>query len=198
VTFTVTTEYPWEGRVVVTMVGSTTTGAWDLALRVPQWAPGLVATLNGDPIEPVVTAGWLTVHSNWIAGDQVIVDLLLTPQFIQADARVDADRGALALQRGPLVYCLEAADNQNCLLDDVVVDPGAGTQVVDADPALGPVAAIRLRGSVRPAHDRPWWPYRTLEAGPAEPGEDTAFTAVPYFAWGNRGPGAMRVWLPYL
>ena len=123
--------------------------------------------------------------------------LPLEPRFTVADPRLDAARGAVAVEYGPLVYCLEAVDNPGYRLDDLTVDTVVMPEVVPVDGPLGAIATIRTGGRVRPRTAASWWPYRPARA-PAgdEPKESVALTAVPYYTWGNREPGAMRIWLP--
>ncbi|MGI3779197.1 MAG: glycoside hydrolase family 127 protein, partial [Janthinobacterium lividum] len=109
----------------------------------------------------------------------------------------DADRASVALERGPLVYCFESVDNPGHRLDDVVLDPAAAVEVVTTDQALpGEVVTLAASGRVRPRPTEGWWPYTDTSA--AAPGAAAAvqLTAVPYYVWGNRAEGAMRIWTP--
>ena len=137
------------------------------------------------------------VGRQWNDGDEVVLVLPLEPRFTVADPRLDAARGAVAVEYGPLVYCLEAVDNPGHRLDDVAIDTAVAPEVVPADGPLQGVASIRIAGRVRPRTDASWWPYRSAGASTGdEPGQSVPLTAVPYFSWGNRGPGAMRIWVP--
>jgi len=196
----VETEYPWQGRVRVTAEAVPGT-AFALALRIPHWAAGPSLQVNGEAVDPEVRDGWLRVEREWSAGDDVVLDLPLDVRFTAADPRVDVNRGCLAIERGPLVYCLEAVDNPGHRLDDVVLDP-SGATTVEPHPGLVPgLTRIRAGGAVRADRPRSWWPYRSTgdrDADGDEPagGAATTLTAVPYFSWGNRDEGAMRVWIP--
>ncbi len=196
----VETEYPWQGRIAVT-IESTPDQAWGLSVRVPHWAGGATCAVNGSPVDARAEAGWLTVHRSWAVDDEVVVDLPLDVRFSSSDPRVDVNRGAVALERGPLVYCLEAVDNPGHRLDDVLIDTAAAPSVEQID-ALGGIATIRAEAAIRPRTSEVWWPY-TDAADPdaADPGADAGagsatLTAVPYFTWGNREEGAMRIWIP--
>jgi DUF1680 family protein len=114
-----------------------------------------------------------------------------------AEPRRDATRGAVAVEYGPLVYCLEAVDNPGHRLDDLTVDTAVAPKVRPVDGTLGGAATIRTAGRVRPRTSASWWPYSLADA-PAgdESGESVPLTAVPYCTWGNREPGAMRIWVP--
>ena len=104
---------------------------------------------------------------------------------------------AVAVEYGPLVYCLEAVDNPGHRLDDLTIDTAVAPEVVPTDGPLQGIASIRIEGRVRPRTGASWWPYRPADAPTGDkPGQSVPLTAVPYFTWGNRGPGAMRIWVP--
>jgi len=104
----VATDYPWDGAVQI-VVESGPDQPWALGVRVPHWADGVTATVNGHRVAQTPAAGWLSITRTWAAGDELLLELPLAVRFTRADPRVDADRGAVALERGPLVYCLEAS-----------------------------------------------------------------------------------------
>lgn len=156
----VETGYPWRGRVEVEVV-ATRPGPWTLSLRVPAWCEGARLAVNGEQVDAA------PVRRVWSAGDRVVLDLPLAPRLTAPHPRVDAVRGCLAIERGPLVYCLEEADAPGADLADVVLDPDAPLGETERPDLLGGVVTVEAQA-----------------------------TAVPYFAWANRGPGAMRVWIP--
>jgi uncharacterized protein len=192
----VTTDYPWDGTVTIRLAEAPA-GPWELALRVPHWAEQPRLTINGTAVDSAPADGWWVVGRQWHADDEVVLLLPLEPRFTVADPRLDAARGAVAVEYGPLVYCLEAVDNPGHRLDDLTVDTAVAPKVASVDGTLGAAATIRTAGRVRPRTGASWWPY-SLAGAPArdELGESVALTAVPYYAWGNRGPGAMRIWVP--
>ena len=120
-TLSVTTEYPWEGQVRI-VIDSAPGEEWGLGVRVPHWAESASVQVNGEPATAEPEDGWLTVTRTWAAGDEFVLDLPLDVRFTYADPRVDAARGSVALERGPLVYCLEAVDNPGQRLDDIIID----------------------------------------------------------------------------
>ena len=129
------------------------------------------------------------VGRQWNDGDEVVLVLPLEPRFTVADPRLDAARGAVAVEYGPLVYCLEAVDNPGHRLDDLTIDTAVAPEVVPTDGPLQGVASIRIGGRVRPRTGASWWPYRPADASTGDkPGQSVPLTAVPYFSWGNRGP----------
>jgi DUF1680 family protein len=179
----VDTGYPWSGAVTV-RVEEATGGPWRIALRVPAWADGAVLAY-GD-LRRRVGPGYAVMERDWRPGDELRLDLPLAPRWTRPDPRVDAVRGCIAAERGPLVYCAESVDQgEDARLDDVAVDASAPPADHGPNGRLG--GAMTLRCAARP-----------LRAG-GEPGQHpgaTPLTLVPYHLWGNRGPAAMRVWLP--
>jgi DUF1680 family protein len=162
----VDTGYPWTGDVVVRVEEADGT-PWRISVRVPAWADG--AVLVHDDRRRPVAPGYAMVESVWRAGDELRLELPVGPRWTRPDRRVDAVRGCVALERGPLVYCLESVDQRaGADLGDIAVD-------ASGEPSERP-ADQRLNGAVA-----------------AEAGD---LTFIPYYAWGNRGPSTMRVWVP--
>lgn len=180
----VVTGYPVDGEVVV-RVTEAPEGPWTLALRVPAWAAGS-ATVDGEPA--VVEDGAVRVRRELAVGDEVRLVLPVAPRVTVPDGRIDAVRGCVAVERGPVVLCAESVDLPGgAAVDTLRVDAGA-TAVEDGDGA-------RVRARLVPADGgADGWPYG--EAGAAGSGEPVDVRLVPYHSWANRGPSTMRVWLP--
>jgi DUF1680 family protein len=193
------TDYPWQGDVKLRM--EETNGApWQLRLRIPEWSATVRVAINGQPVEqPALEQGYLVLGRMWQPGDEVELALAMEPFLVEAHPRVDAVRGSVALQRGPLVYCLEGIDHPHLDIMDVRLDTTAPlTAVWHDDLAPGGLMAIRAAGY---ALDRAEWNgrlYRRVNRRNNEPRQPVTLTAIPYFAWANRGSGAMRVWIPGL
>jgi len=195
VAFSVETDYPWNGDVRIT-IDDTDGADWELALRVPGWCPGATISLNGEAVEGQhAGSAYAAVERAWQVGDVIELHLAMDPRFTAPNPRIDAVRGSIAVERGPLVYCLEAVDQAEVDLLDVSVDPGvemAGTWQADL---LDGVVTVQIPGNVAEQGD--WEGVLYLPAGaPAQTTRPVTLTAVPYYAWANRGPGAMRVWIP--
>ena len=175
------TDYPWDGRIELTV---TTDAPLTLSLRVPSWCQDV--RLDGEPVE---SDGYVRVRRDWSAGVTVTLDLAMTPRVVRPHPRIDAVRGCVAITRGPLVYCVEQADlPAGVTLEDVRIDPAAPV-AVDRLPDV-PVA-LKVGGAVEPPTSDQLYPTSA-----EDPGEPVTLTAVPYFLWGNRTPGPMRVWIP--
>jgi uncharacterized protein len=191
------TEYPWNGSVSIT-VAETSGGEWTLRLRVPGWCERYRLAIAGTPVEQAVGPdGYLALTRDWRSGDTIVLDLELAPALIAPHPRLDAVRSCLALQRGPLVYCLESHDQPAGVdLLDVALDPHAPLHA-DWNPDLfGGAMLLRAGGW---ALDPGGWDgqlYRPLNHGDAPPGRPLTLTAIPYYTWANRGPSSMRVWIP--
>ena len=142
----VETSYPWSGSVAVE-VGSSTDAEWTLSLRIPAWARA--ATVDG---EPVAAGEYATLTRRWRAGDRVVLELDVSPRLTAPNPRIDAVRGCVALERGPIVYCVEQHDlPAGADLADVALD--AAADPVDGGPVaqLGGLPGVSLAGVLRDA-----------------------------------------------
>ncbi|HYJ74326.1 MAG TPA: beta-L-arabinofuranosidase domain-containing protein, partial [Kineosporiaceae bacterium] len=199
VRISVETEYPWDGLVRI-RIADAPEAPWCLALRVPAWAEGATVRVRGEE-QPAAAGTYVRLTRSWRPGDVVELSLPMTVRFVEADERVDAVRGCVAIERGPLVFAVEHVDQADgVVVDDLRLDP-AGPASADHRPdLLDGVTVVTARGRALPhaPHGRPYPPART-EASPdgrVDEGTDVEVTAVPYFSWANRGIGPMRVWLP--
>ena len=194
VVLSVETDYPWSGDVVIT-VDKTDGSAWELALRVPGWCPGATVAVSGEPVGEYRGGVYATVERAWRPGDTVVLRLSMAPRFMAPNPRIDAIRGSVAVMRGPLVYCLESVDQPDVDLLDVTVDPGSAMATTWEPDLLDGVMTVKIPGKVMAQAD--WEGELYLPEGSAETeGRPVTLTAVPYYAWANRGPGEMRVWIP--
>lgn len=194
------TDYPWHGTIALTVEETPADRPWTLSLRIPQWC-GAYRIRSGDTVydqtDAPVTDGWLRLERTWVPGDRVVLELALEPRLTAADPRVDAVRGCVAIERGPLVYCLEEVDHPGGGLDDTVLDTTRPLAVKHRPDLLGGVTTVVAAGHRRHIADAGWWPYRTAGTADAPPADaPLELTAIPYYAWANRQDGSMRVWLP--
>ncbi|MGN9840146.1 glycoside hydrolase family 127 protein [Nonomuraea sp. H19] len=184
------TRYPWGGRVAVT-VREAPPHPVELALRVPEWAEG--AALDG---RPVAAGGYARTRRVFRPGDQVLLELPMTARLLTAAPQVDATRGCVAVARGPLVYAIEQADQPpGVILEDIRIDPSAPLRPEHRPDLLDGVTVLHTEGLV--VAGEPATPYPRY-GRPAAAARATPVTLIPYFAWANRGPHAMRVWIPTL
>ncbi|MEV6813266.1 beta-L-arabinofuranosidase domain-containing protein [Micromonospora sp. NPDC051296] len=185
---TVATDYPHDDEIRV-RIDSDDERPWALSLRVPGWAAqGATLTVDGDtrPVGP----GVVTERRTWRRGDEVVLSLPMAPRFSYPDARIDAVRGCVAVERGPLVFALESVDVPGIeTVDELCVDTSQPPRLVDGR------VIVRCRRGRPHDHD---WPYRTdsAESAPVAGEQLDEVPLVAYHAWANRGPSTMRVWLP--
>jgi uncharacterized protein len=205
----VSTGYPWDGQVSVRIGTAPGTGC-GLALRVPSWAQAPQVTVNGEPVPADPDgAGYLVITRHWAPGDVLAFTLALPPRLTFPHPRIDALRGCVALERGPLVYCFEQADQPSDSgdLDQVALNvstPHQGTTLRERQttlPGVGRTILIDAEATRRAAAAPPTgWPYPAQPAemadGHATASTPVTATALPYFQWDNRDGRPMRVWLP--
>jgi DUF1680 family protein len=176
----VTTAYPWQGEVRIRVVSSPAE-PWGLALRQPAWCQHAAVTGTH-----VTQNGYLRSRRTWAPGDEITLTLDMPVQVIAAHPAVDAVRGCVALQRGPIVYCLEQQDQLQ------VIDLRSPIEV--STQADGTVT-LTGRGTSDAAQD--WQDQLYRPANDAKPQETPVrWVATPYYRWANRGVSPMRVWLP--
>ncbi|MFJ9722335.1 glycoside hydrolase family 127 protein [Streptomyces sp. NPDC101209] len=190
------TDYPWDGTVALTVEGTPTDRPWTLSLRIPQWCRDFRVRCGEETYDAPADDGWLRLRRTWAPGDRVVLELSMEPRLTAADPRVDAVRGCVAIERGPLVHCLEQVDHPGGGLDDIVLDTSRPLAVKHRPDLLGGVTTVVAAGRRRRIPDRGWWPYASADAAAAPDGEAVELTAIPYYAWANREYGSMRVWLP--
>ncbi|KAB8170902.1 glycoside hydrolase family 127 protein [Streptomyces sp. 3MP-14] len=195
----VATDYPWQGRVSVEILEAPSDER-ALTLRVPHWAgEGWRLSVNGLPQDLAAEEGWLRLARRWQPGDSVVLEVDVAPRLTAPPSRADALRGCVAVERGPLVYCAEAADQPDgTVLDDLRLNAGAPLRDSAETDAPGVAVAVRATGTGRlPAADG-WWAYPPHEAASAaeRAAGDVELTLIPYHLWGHRDQGTMRVWLP--
>ncbi len=191
-----TTNYPWEGAIAIQVLVAPA-APWTLALRIPAWAQTHTVRVNDQPVEGTLDAqGYLSLARTWHAGDVVAIDLPMEPTWIVPNPRVDAIRGTVALERGPLVYCFESHD-QPAAVDMADVQMQTAAPITEAAMTeLGGGVKLHTTGSMPGSTWRDGL-YRTQAADTqAGDAQSVPLTAIPYYAWGNRGMRGMRVWLP--
>ncbi len=203
VRITQATEYPWQGKVRLRIGPSTPDLEFGINVRVPEWCDNPDFKINARrahrPLQKrVPTPGeYFNVASGaWRSGDTIDIEFPMPVRRVYAHPSVASDRGRVALQRGPMVYCLEDADNRDDsrlgISRRIAVTPDAKIETDFRRDLLGGVVVLTGEGVLTPDQD---WGDEELYRAETEP-RAVRFTAVPYFAWDNRGPGGMQVWIP--
>jgi uncharacterized protein len=188
-------DYPWDGRVRL-IVEESGGGGWALSLRWPAWSDEASVRVNGEAVDPTPGPnGYLRLERIWRPGDAVELDLRLVPRLIEAHPWIESTRGCLAIERGPLVYCLEQADH-DAPVYDLEIDPAAPLDASWRPDLLDGVAIVHGSGYQIDRSDWDGRLYRPVGTDAAPPRRPADLTAIPYYAWANRDLGAMKVWLP--
>lgn len=187
------TRYPWDGAVKIYVSPEKPT-AFNLMVRIPEWCREAVLRVNGQPIsDPGRVRGYACVQRTWKPGDTVELLMPMPVETVRAHPLVQADAGKVALMRGPLVYCLESADNGDGVPRVAVESKASFSGQYRPDLLKG---VVSVTGNARLLNAPAWQqalyaPARSLPESPR-----VSLTAIPYYANANRGPVDMTVWLP--
>jgi len=186
------TRYPWAGRVEITV--RKLPEAYALRARVPGWAEGTRAAVNGVPVERVLAGEYLSIERAWRPGDTVILEFPMKPRLIMGNPKIEETRGQVAVMRGPLVYALEEIDlSGGVTMDGVVIPFDTDFQAVDDPNLLGGVTLLQGTAKHLPQPDWDGKLYRDLP----QPGmREFMLKLIPYYVWANRGVCQMTVWIP--
>jgi len=199
------TNYPWDGAVSIKVLKNQAK-AFDMAIRIPGWLStpvpsdlyrfddqqpqsSCVVTVNGQQVEGTMEQGYLVINRLWKKGDVVEIQMDMPVRTVKADQHVTADRGRIAVERGPLVYCAEGADNAsfsvfNFLMPRQPQFTTAERTINGARAVTFTVTALQVGG-------------QTLDTNPQGEAvvKPATLTMIPYYAWNHRGPGDMQVWM---
>jgi len=188
VTIRETSDYPWSGdiRIAVDPEAPTT---FAMELRIPGWAKQATASVNGEPVALAPERGYATIEHEWRAGDVVALDLPMPPERLYAHPNVRMDVGRVALRRGPLIYCVEEADNAGGPVQRLTL-PRATPLETERANLFGGVTMLKASAKELVAADG-----LALYATTPPATRDATLAAIPYFLWANRQPGSMQVWI---
>jgi uncharacterized protein len=190
------TAYPWQETVTL-RIAATPDAEWSLRLRIPYWCSHAELRLNDEILDVRPAGGTVTITRVWAENDVVALRLPMTPQLTVGHPYIDATRGSAALEYGPLVYCLEAVDlpeGQN--LQDVTLDPRSKFESIHKDDLLGGTIVIEGHGYAQDLSNWSGRLYNAYDTAHLSPRRALPLRFIPYHQWANRGPWAMRVWIP--
>jgi len=189
------TDYPWDERISVRIV-KTESEPWSLQIRIPGWCEDPALLLNGESITDLnIDKGYAQLRRVWREGDEVVLILNLKAVLLEAHPHVDSARECLAIKRGPIVYCLEQQDQEPDVdILDVRIDETGPLETKREKGMLGGIVTVEARGYV--ADNRKWKNRLYKTVGDSTSCHPVSLRAIPYYAWANRGPNAMRVWIP--
>ena len=195
------TEYPWNGETVL-KIDKNTVGEFNLKIRIPGWLRnkavpsdlyqytdgkrlGYSFIINGVTVPLLISKdGYVNIERKWKKGDEVIICFDMEPRVVRANNKVAADRGKVAIERGPLVYCAEHPDNNFDIMGALI------NQEPQFTLGKGEIAGTPITTLITDAQTLNFSKQGKLET------KDQKLTLIPYYAWCHRGSGKMRVWLP--
>lgn len=182
--------YPWSGDIRIE-IDPETPAAFDVKLRIPGWCKKARLSVNGETVTGKPVNGYVTVHRTWSKGDTISLDLDMPAERLYAHPGVIMDVGRVTLKRGPLVYCIEEADNPGGRVQRLKLPRNSELKPVRRDDLFSGI--IQLSADAVAIDESDWSTlYRTR---PSKEGPAT-LTALPYYLWANRGQGSMVVWIP--
>ena len=214
-----TTDYPWNGDIQIKLLNSKAQG-FKLMLRIPGWVRGEVVpsnlyeyakgkymdysvTVNGKPLStdthhptPITENGYVVIDRKWKKGDVVSLHFDIKPRLVKANPRVADDRGKLAVERGPLVYCAEDKDNVGINLRHLLISPSGNMQLSDLDiqntecqiPS-SPARQFTVKALTVPVQEVFIQDDGSVSSKPVQ------LRLIPYYAWNHRGASSMAVWI---
>ena len=192
------TQYPWDGSVELSVAPSQPSD-FTIYLRIPGWAGQAQVAVNGKTVTGTKPGEYLPLQRRWSAGDTIRLQLAMPVQVMEANYRVLEDASRVAVQRGPLLYCMEEVDQPDGVaLGDVAVDMGknpSGAFTTERRPdLLGGIVVLHHEGAV--LERKPGGALYSHYSNAAVKTRRTPLTFIPYYAWSNRATTAMQVWTP--
>jgi DUF1680 family protein len=186
------TQYPWDGSMQIT-VNTAQSVEFELALRIPDWCYDYQLSVNGEAQTVAAERGYAILPREWSDGDTVELTMAMPVERVTPHPSIRQTAGQIALQRGPLVYCLEEVDN-GPRLANVCIPKTSELDVSPDSELFGGVSAITGQAlRIEPAEENSALYRHHSQMGYTEAG--FTFKAIPYFLWANRDPGEMRVWI---
>lgn len=200
VTLEQTTRYPWNGNIRIG-INKNSAGQFVLKVRIPGWVRNQVVPsdlytysdckhlkynveVNGQPVESKLVNGYFSIDRYWKKGDQVEVHFDMESRTVRANNKVEADRGRISVERGPIVYCAEWLDNSFDIFS-IFMNRNPEFDLVEKPDLLNGINQLKTKAQVLGYND----------AGSLTT-TDVQLTLIPYYAWAHRGSGPMSVWLP--
>ncbi len=191
------TNYPWEGDVKLTVTPASP-AEFTVFVRIPGWSARNAVKVNGNSLAGAQPGEYLAIRRRWSTNDTIDLSFDMSVQPLRANPAVNDDRGRIAFQRGPIVFCMEKLDqpDQAGNMSEYIARPGvAGSSVFKAELLQG-VMVLDQPGMVSaPTVNRGlYFPVTESEHPDQTP---TTLKLIPYYAWANRAPSSMQVWVPY-
>lgn len=193
-----TTNYPWEGDVEV-KVAPARASDFVVNLRIPGWAEGAAVEVNGKSVSGAKPGEYLPLSRRWTAGDTIRLRMEMPVQVLQSSRYIAENSGRVAVQRGPLLYCLEGADQpEGATVSDLAVvlgkNPGGEFHPERRPDMLGGITVLRHEGGALESSSGA--PLYARYRGATHKTRRVPLTFIPYYAWANRAATSMQVWMP--
>jgi uncharacterized protein len=180
-------DFPHEGNASIRLA-NVPSGSLAIYLRVPGWAAGYHFAVNGSEVSPELVSGYAVISRAWNSGDELTVQFEMPFQRHFSNFEIAANRGRTAFSRGPMIYCAEETDNGHHL-DRLIVDPEKPATINRETGELGEIVTLSVPGVAEELHEGPLYPLSLPAKNPC------SIKMIPYYAWDNRAPGEMLVWL---
>ncbi len=193
------TSYPWSGDVELTVTPASPSD-FTVYVRIPGWSQKNTVRVNGKSIDDVRPGAYLAIRRRWSANDKIELSFDMSTRLLKANPAVVEDRGRVAFQRGPIIFCMEHLDQPGREHDMNLIGYSVhlnGATTYRYDPQLlGGVMVLEHPGTVTRPQSNPGL-YFTAGDTPKSEAAPATLRLIPYYAWANRDPASMQVWIPY-
>ncbi|MBC7320526.1 glycoside hydrolase family 127 protein [bacterium] len=183
------TDYPWKGIIEFRILGD---ARFKLFLRKPGWAKEFSISINEEKMQAVTENGYIMIDKEWQSGDTVKLDFNMKPELLESHPSVKANIGRVAIRRGPIIYCVESADNPWGDVWDLEISKDVELKEEYRD-ILGGVVVVKGKGYINSPNNWNKLYLTVKEASSIK--REVEFVAIPYYTWANREPGPMEVWI---
>jgi len=185
--------YPWDGTVEIKLE-ECKTDAFEILLRIPEWAKGSTLKVNGQSVDNVTPGSFAKIKQKWSAGDLISLDMPMEVKFIEGHPRIEEVRNQVAVKRGPVVYTVETADlPEGTAITDAYISSANELKPVHKSELFGGVTTIETDLLIR--KDKLKHMYNEVSKPKMEP---FSTQLIPYYTWSNRGQGEMTVFMPII
>ena len=192
------TNYPWDGDVKIT-VSPAAPKEFVVYVRIPGWSTKNTVKVNGREVAGAKAGEYMAISRRWAEKDTIDLQFDMTTHLLKANPSVTEDRGRVAFQRGPIVFCMEHLDQPahgaGMNLAGYTVLPGGQTTAHFEPELLEGVMVLKHPATISEVSAET--PLYFSASTPKAPEEPTTVTLIPYYAWANRKPASMQVWIPY-
>ena len=190
------TKYPWEGKIAL-RVAPANPEEFTLFVRIPGWSKHSTVKVNGKSIDAVIPGSYKAIRRNWSGEELVELEFDMQPQMVHANPAVADDTGRVAMQRGPVVFCMEQLDQAGNTPEEFTRVAARLSEQSNGQfdsKLLDGIVALTVSGTV----ETPLM-QSLYDSGPVSrnPGRTISLKLIPYYAWANRAPSSMQVWIPY-